>query len=427
MDMQHLEATARHALQAMQAAGFEHVQASASHTLQTELNVNHNEPSLMRSTDGCRLSLLGIVQGRKASTDLTNFDADAVAARARALFADAQAAPPDEANAVSSGQAVHTVKGPQEADLALMTRRVAELLAFRAAETPQMILDEGFVKHALHRWHTCTSGGSELSGSVGSYEASVFGTGTDGERTSSFNYTGGSADDLDAPIAERFGVGAMMRDTVQQIDTAPLGDKFVGEVVLTPNAVEDLLGWLVSQLGDLALISGTSLYKDRVGESIASGLLSVRSRFSAPGVAPQTGDGFAASELTLLDRGTLKALIPSLYGSRKTGRTHVPTVDGAWEIDAGTTPLERLTDGIERGAVVGRFSMGQPASNGDFAGVIKNSFVVRDGRRGTALAETMVSGNMAQMLQDIVAVSAERIDSGASSLPWIRIRGLHFS
>ena len=59
--------------------------------------------------------------------------------------------------------------------------------------------------------------------------------------------------ELPAEIAERFGVGAMMRDTVQQIDTSPLGDKFVGEVVLTPNAVEDLLGWLVSQLGDLAL------------------------------------------------------------------------------------------------------------------------------------------------------------------------------
>jgi PmbA protein len=46
---------------------------------------------------------------------------------------------------------------------------------------------------------------------------------------------------------------------------------------------------------------------------------------------------------------------------------------------------------------------------------------------GAALSETMVSGNMARMLRDIVGVSRERIDSGGLLLPWIRIANLHFS
>ena len=46
---------------------------------------------------------------------------------------------------------------------------------------------------------------------------------------------------------------------------------------------------------------------------------------------------------------------------------------------------------------------------------------------GPALAETMVAGNMARMLRDIVAVSRERIDSGGLALPWLRIANLHFS
>jgi PmbA protein len=31
------------------------------------------------------------------------------------------------------------------------------------------------------------------------------------------------------------------------------------------------------------------------------------------------------------------------------------------------------------------------------------------------------------MLQDVVSVSRERLDTGAFLLPWVRIAGLHFS
>jgi PmbA protein len=71
--------------------------------------------------------------------------------------------------------------------------------------------------------------------------------------------------------------------------------------------------------------------------------------------------------------------------------------------------------------------MGRPSASGDFSGVIKNSFVIRDGEAGAALSETMISGNVAQMLRDVSAVSAERIDTGSWVLPWLRVEGLHFS
>jgi PmbA protein len=71
--------------------------------------------------------------------------------------------------------------------------------------------------------------------------------------------------------------------------------------------------------------------------------------------------------------------------------------------------------------------MGMPAANGDFSGVIKNSFLVESGVVGTALSEVMISGNIARMLQDLRAVSRERIDTGATLLPWLQIGGLHFS
>ena len=44
-----------------------------------------------------------------------------------------------------------------------------------------------------------------------------------------------------------------------------------------------------------------------------------------------------------------------------------------------------------------------------------------------ALSETMISGNVAQMLKDVLAVSRERLDTGTLLLPWVRIGDLHFS
>ena len=215
-----------------------------------------------------------------------------------------------------------------------------------------------------------------------------------------------------------------MRSLTRQVRTQVLGERFVGSVVLTPRAAADLLGWLLGQLSDQALIDGSSVYRHRVGEVVAAPLLTLRSRFEAPGVAGLSTDAFVAHPVELLSAGRLNCLTPSLYGSRKTCVPHVPLAAHGWEVVAGTTALDRMIADVPRGALVDRLSMGRPAANGDFSGVIKNSFALQSGQVGTALAETMISGNVAQMLRE---VSAERIDTGAWVLPWLRVDGLHFS
>jgi PmbA protein len=422
-----LQEVAAQTLAAMKQAGFDHAQVTAVHSKLDELGIAHNEPSLLRSTEWHKLALLGIAGGRMASTELSQIDRDTVQARIASLYKDAQSAPQDEANAVSSGQHARIVQGPQQADREVLASKMKELLAFRASETPRMMLEEGSCSHRWQRWHTLTTGGSDLAASIGCYSISAIGAAREGSKSSSYNFTGGSADDLAVrPAQEYFGLDAMMRESERQIETEPIGSKFQGDVVFTPGAVSDLLGWLLGQLGDTQLIAGSSLYKASVGEAIASPLLTIRSRFDAPGVAAISGDAFATPAVTLLDKGQLLTLTPTLYGSRKTGLKHTPVAAG-WDVVAGATPLSELTRGVQRGAIVGRLSMGNPAANGNFSSVIKNSFRIDGGVVGPALSETMIAGNMAQMLKDIVAVSREQIDSGALRLPWIRIANLHFS
>lgn len=422
-----LQIAAENALALMHSQGFEHAQASASVTLLDELNIADNEVSLMRSTEAQKISLLGLVDGRKASTELSEFEPDALRGRIKSLFDDAMGAPQDPANAVSANQRARISQGPQQADLTLLADKAAELLEFRVRETPLMGLREAVASHSLVQSHLLTSGGSDLQASVGSYWLSAFGTAREGTQSSSFNYAGGNSNDLRLfNAADFFGIGDMMRATSGQIHTQPLSAKFQGEVILTPPAVQDLLSWFLGQLGDMQLIAGSSLYRDRVGMAIASPLLTVMSRFDSPGSAALSADAFVTPPLSVLRAGRLQTLTPSLYASRKTGLAHVPVAAG-WEILAGNATRTEMMASVKRGALVGRLSMGSPAPNGDFSSVIKNSFLIEGGVMGSALSGVMISGNMARMLHDVLAVSAERIDTGSVVLPWLRISNLHFS
>jgi PmbA protein len=412
----------------MRAQGFDQAQVGIAWHHATELNIAHNEPSLLRSTAQSRVSLLGLLDGRRASTELSALDDEALHEGVSQLFEAARAAPQDPANTVSTAQHARIVQGPLDPDPVLLADTMGALLAFRAAETPRFTIEEGAASHHLGESRVLTSAGSDLAWRAGWLSLSTFGTARDGPRASSFNVAGGDAHDFSGQPAQAwFGIGQMMRDTSQQIDTQPIGGKFIGDVVLTPSAVDDLLGWLLGQLGDAQLIAGSSLYRDRVGASIASPLLGLHSRFEAPGVVPVSADACHAAPVEVLREGRLQTLLPSLYGSRKTGLPHVPTAASGWVMAAGEAPLGELIGGVERGAVVGRLSMGMPAANGDFSGVIKNSFRVDGGVVGPALSEVMISGNMARMLRDVQAVSRERLDTGATLLPWLRIGGLHFS
>lgn len=433
----HLQHIAEQALAALKHEGADASQATVSTSALTELNITHSEPSLLRSTQNHKLSLVGIWDGRKASTELSDLSPQSLIAAARALRGDAAAAPQDTAHAVSSGQQTAITRGPLEADLGALTDAAHDILDFRAKATPTMNIEEGAASHIRAETQMLTSGGSHLHSTLGWYGVSVFGTargpGPDGQmRTSSFNYTGGETEDLrTTPASGRFGISNMMQELTRSVVTQGVaecfGGKFVGDVVLTPLAVVTLLDWLQGQVSDMALISGSSMYRQRVGEMVASPLLSLASRFDAPGVAALSTDAFVAPPLQLLQAGRLQALTPSLYGSRKTGLAHVPTASGGWALAAGATPLADLVRGVPRGAVVGRLSMGNPAANGDFSGIIKNSFAIDGGAVGTPLSETMINGNVAQMLRDVVAVSTERIDTGGWCMPWVRVSGLHFS
>ena len=430
MDTQ-LHDGAEQALRLMREAGFDAAHVSLRHSALTEVNAVHNEASLLRSHERLQLVLRGLLGQRKAATTLDGAalgDTAGLQSVVQQLRADALAAPADEANAVSAGQQLQQVQGPQQPDLDVLVDTLSELLAWRAENAPLFRIGEAMVSHQRTRTVTLTSEGSALDTALGSYAVEAMGAARDGALASSFSGAGGHTHDLrSTPAQAAFGLGEMMLDSVASLAPQPLTRKFVGDLVLSPQALADLIGWLLGQLGDERLISRSSIYSERVGQRIAVPSFTLRSRFDGPGVAPVSADAFVAQAVQPVQAGVLSTLMPSFYGARRTGLAHVPTAAEGWAVDAGDTPLAELLAGVAEGAIAGRLSTGRPAASGDFSAVVKNGFLLAGGQRGPALAESMVAGNMGRMLLDITAISRERLDTGAWLLPWVRVSGLHFS
>ena len=179
-------------------------------------------------------------------------------------------------------------------------------------------------------------------------------------------------------------------------------------MIITPDALDDFIGFLIGSIADGAMISKTSLYKDKLEQLVASPLLTLHSEPlnpDIPGGYPFTSDGFKVEDLTLLDKGVLKSFLLSHYGAKKTGLEKAVNEGGCMIIEPGSESLETMVASIGEGVLLGRLSGGAPADKGDFSGIAKNSYYIKDGKIQFPLAETMISGNMAQILKDISGVS----------------------
>ena len=248
-----------------------------------------------------------------------------------------------------------------------------------------------------------------------------------GPQTSSMNYFNYSSYDLDDPIHEMVNADELLRQSTEQIETQNIPGKFTGDLLITPNALGSFVGFLTGKISDGALISGTSVYRDKLGEQVTSDKLTIESCPTSADVSGGywvTGDGYKAEDMMLLENGVLKSYLLGLYGSNKTGLPRAVNAGGCYRIQEGDTALDDMMAGIKEGILIARFSGGNPNDRGDFSGIAKNSYYVKDGKIQFPIKETTVSGNMVDLLKSVKAVSRERVNFGGSVLPWVLTDGV---
>lgn len=416
----------------IKAIGADEGETWVSRNVLTEVYYELGKISMVRTVFSDKVSIKLLKDKRKGTITLNSFDPKDIKQAIADAWQAALTAAPDEAEGIAELQEnVSFSSGDNAPDLDLMYQQLTDMLADTQRDFPKISFDSIGVEHNYSEKLYANTNGVRLSDEQGIYQLSNMFIARDGETASSFNYFGTVYEDPSERILESGRVKRLLDETQRQIVTEQFEGSFVGDIVITPGCLENFLWYIGSTyLQDSALISGTSPWKEKIGEQVASALVNIELVAESPelpGTSNLSGDGYVAENMPVIEGGVLKNFVLSRYGASKTGLKRSANSGSTFVFGKGETPLEELIAGVERGILLGRFSGGNPGPAGDLSGVAKNSFLIENGKVTKPLSEVMITGNLGDMLRDTVAVSQERENSGYWLLPWIRVSGVTIS
>ena len=406
--------------------------ASAAMSKVHEFNVDGGEFSLFRTLFNNSVSLSAVKEGKRGVSAVNKLSPEDVKAACLECIATAESATPDDAWALAPDCTHETFfEEDNSPNLDLLFDRSVELVKYIEENHPRVIIEQMIVTHAECERVYRNTNGAFYEESYGSYGVDLMFSAHEGDETSSFYSTGITTKTLDKPFHEMGSIKKDLSDVEKQIYTKPVKGKFEGTVVLTPDALATFMSSVISNFtGSRSILEKTSIWLDKRGEKVADERLTVKFPLSLEGVVGRetfTGEGFLCEEFTLIENGVLKEFPLSLYVANKTGNTPAKSSLSCMYIVPGEKSLEEIISNIERGILVGRFSGGEPGISGEFSGVAKNSFIIENGKVGEAVSETMISGNLATMLNCLVDISKDTVCDGSSVTPYAAFNGITIS
>jgi len=252
---------------------------------------------------------------------------------------------------------------------------------------------------------------------TGSYvSASVMAAEGDETQTGFGFSVGRHPDDIDLDVAAN---DAAKRATRMLGATKPPSERLT--VVLDPYVSAQFLGIIGSTLSAEAVLKGRSPFADRVGDEIASALITFVDDPTNPEAfsATQTdGEGLATRRNTLITGGVLQGFLHNAYTARRLGAVSTGSaVRGGFKstpsagaralsLAPGNRSQDELVSSVDHGILVqsvsGLHSGVNPVS-GDFS-TGAEGLRITNGRVGEPLREFTVASTLQRMLQDVVAI-----------------------
>jgi len=397
-----------------------------------EMNMEGNDFSLIRTTIDNKINITVIKDRRKADISLNRINERAIEEAIKIVIELSNTSQQDPDYDISPKQeAQQFTSGPDKPDTERMYSLLKEFIKKVSASYPMILLSETVFSHNHSLTHFINSNSVDFSINKGIYRFYSLFSSKDADKTSSFNYSGFSLKNLQGELLEHGSLNELLGQSVEHLHAQTIQGKFIGDVIITPDCLDDLLqSYIATYLGDRALITGLSLFKDKLGQMIAHPKLTLHSKPLSPEVDDGyfiTSDGFAAEDITIIDKGILRSFMISLYGANKTNLERAKNSGGNFIIEPGDKNFGEMVSTVKKGILFARYSGGMPSANGDFSGVAKNSYFIEDGKIKYPVTEVMVSGNLAKLFKNIVEISKERINFGTSIYPYIQTNGVTIS
>ncbi len=278
------------------------------------------------------------------------------------------------------------------------------------------IICEGSVAHG-----TATFAIANTSGASASYKRTNSGISIDGMlvRNGDILYVG----DILTSCHPVTGHEPVTREIIRQLDLARNSASIKSgtfPVIFTPYGVSGaLIAPLISALNGKMVLDGASPLKDKMGQTI----LDKKFSFSddptlpfQPGSTPFDDEGIKARKNMLIYRGTVTQFYYDLHtaalaGTTSTGNGNrnggMPSpAPHALVIEGGDTPFQEMVKGIKEGLVIEQLMGAEQGNilNGDFSGNVLLGYKIENGEITGRVKDTMVFGNVYQLLKEITAL-----------------------
>jgi PmbA protein len=212
-------------------------------------------------------------------------------------------------------------------------------------------------------------------------------------------------------------------------------------VVFDPETAAELMGAVFSALSGYAVFRNATFLKGRVGEQVASPLLTLVDdgrRYRGLGSRPFDGEGLPTRRNVPLERGVLRYYLCDSYSARKIGAKPVGTarrgIGGSPSVGAGNlffepgeVSPEEILGGVDRGLfVTDLIGFGVNVVTGDYSQGAVGHWI-EEGRLTHPVHEVTIAGNLNDMLGGVDAVGNDLVFRGSSASPTLRIRRMTVS
>jgi len=386
--------------------------------------------------------------GKRIGFSSTN-DLSALDETSRDAVILSKASPADEKNILPTVADIRYVDGIYDPKAESFTIEQAieyavQILDLARGIDRRLILGDGMFsveisERALVNSHGDISHGDVSHGSVLHEKGSLFNyfalaTARDGDKVSNMDYQFDASHTVAGidiePITRRTCENALGSLGAEK------GESFNGTVLLSPNAVQGILaGLILFQTNAKNVLRGMSRWGTQIGEPVAAPILSIVDDGRLPaGLATASFDreGVAHRRFDLIQEGSLIALMHNSYSANAMGKESTGHASGSarsipgigptnFEILAGEATKDELIGDIKQGLLLTRFSGRADPISGDFSGVAKGAYLIKNGKLDRPVTGTLVSGNAFQALKDLSGVSQKRERVFNFTLPYLRL------
>lgn len=410
-----------------QAKSGEQVEAFVSRDWETDVRVYEGEVEHFVSAQSEGIGIRVIRDGRTGFAYAGTLDPSAIAEVLAEARDNVEFGTRDEWAGLAEPDGVAVVDQElwNEALAAFATDRKIELAkelekATLAADS-RLRVDEANYADAAMEMAVATTTGIRRHGRENGCYLSVSALADDGDETQTgFGFTvGRSPADFDIAKASR---DAADRSTRLLGATKPASKRVT--VVLDPFVTAAFLGVLSSTLNGEAVAKGRSLFKDRLGDSVANPLITLVDDPTNPLAFTATdldGEGLAARRNVLIDGGVLRQFVHNSYSARRVGAASTGNaVRGgfkgtpgvgclALQLQPGTRDQAALIADVADGVLIqeaqGLHSGVNPIS-GDFS-VGAAGLTITNGTLGAPIREFTIASTLQKMLLDVVEVGGD--------------------